>query len=89
MKFNIYRVPALVLIIVFLTANAGAFAQSCEGTPPPPPSGATTAHGSAPSQNQAPVGNGTWLLFGMAVLYGTWKIYHIKKANRANSPDIV
>lgn len=89
MKLIISGIPAFFLVLLFLTANVDASAQSCDGTPPPPPpSGSTTAHGTAGPYNQAPVGDGTWILLGLVMLYGTQRVYSMRKENKGLGSDI-
>lgn len=66
----------VVLIVLFLCVNASIIAQ-----PPPPPPPPSVGHGAKGNQGpgKAPIGEGTFLLFGLAGLYSARKFYVFKK----------
>jgi len=47
--------------------------------PPPPPSSGHGASGNAPPGGSAPIGEGMFLLIGLAGLYGGKKIYDLRQ----------
>lgn len=56
------------------------------GGPPPPPGGGHGGPGNGPPG--APIGEGIFLLIGMASLYGGKKVYSIKKNGNSNDKSL-
>ena len=66
------KLYSLILITVFLMLSLGAISQP----PPPPGDPSTSPTGNAPvGQANAPIGNGTLILFLLAAAYGGRKVY--------------
>ncbi len=78
MKKNYNVLKALLIFVLFISLSLAGSAQ----TPPPPPP--NTGHGQggnqAPSDGGAPIGDGMFILIGLAGLYAGKKVYDYKKA---------
>ena len=88
MRMRLERFRAIVVILILLVGlSTRSFSQNCGLPPPPPPSGnhGTTSSQSPGSENGAPVGNGTWVLIGMAAIYAARKAYTRKKVSDEDS----
>ncbi len=70
-----------ILLIVFTTSGSGLFAQP----PPPPPSQGHGLGSDNPPGSGAPIGDGMFLLLGLAGLYSVKKIYAHRTELKANS----
>ena len=71
-RFGIFNL--LLILVLFITINAAGIAQ----TPPPPPPGGV--HGQAGNKAPAaPIGEGIFLLIGLAGMYGSKKVYDHRK----------
>jgi hypothetical protein len=73
--FSVFK-PLMVFVLVF-ALNSVSLSQ-----PPPPPSkGHGTADNSLPgAEAGAPIGEGMFLLIGLAGLYGGRKVYDLRKS---------
>ena len=77
MKKQFYVFTALLIFILLLSINQYGLAQT---PPPPPPNGGHGLSGSqAPSDSGAPIGDGMFILIGLAGSYAGKKIYNQKK----------
>ncbi len=72
--FNIFK-PLMVFALVF-----ALHAVTLSQPPPPPPSIGHGATGNNPPGAGAPIGEGMFLLIGLAGLYGGRKVYDLRKS---------
>ena len=70
MKTHFRILPAFILIALFISIHTVSFAQP----PPPPPGGGHGQGGNQPPGAGAPIGDGMFLLIGLAGLYGGRKV---------------
>jgi hypothetical protein len=75
MKHYLKILKIFAILTVLLSIHTGSIAQP----PPPPPSGGHGGVGNAPPGGGAPVGEGMFILIGLAGLYGGKKIYDARK----------
>ncbi len=66
---------ALITLAIFISINSVSVAQP---PPPPPPGGGHGGGGNQPPAG-APVGEGMFLLFGLAGLYAGKKVYETRR----------
>lgn len=57
-----------------------SFAASAQTPPPPPPNTGHGGAGNAPAGPSGPIGDGMYILIGLAGLYAGKKVYDYKKA---------
>jgi len=75
MKKHFNPLKALLILVLFVSMSVCSFAQ----TPPPPPP--NSGHGQPGNQGPAsPIGDGMYLLIGLAGLYAGKKVYDYRKA---------
>jgi len=74
-SFKLY-ITLIVLSIVFSVSTV-SFSQP---PPPPPPTLGHGYSGDAPAGGGAPIGEGMFLLIGLAGIYGGRKVYDFRKA---------
>ncbi|MEI8046174.1 MAG: hypothetical protein WCI92_02245 [Bacteroidota bacterium] len=72
-RFGIFNL--LLVLVLFVTINAAGIAQ----TPPPPPNGGHGAAGNKDPGGGAPIGEGMFLLIGLAGMYGCKKVFDYRK----------
>jgi len=77
MKNNIRILITFLSFALFTSIYSTGMAQP--GGPPPPPGGGHGSGGNEPPAG-APVGEGVFLLIGLAGLYGGKKVYDIRKS---------
>jgi len=80
MKKDFKILKTFLALVLFLTIQIVSFSQP---PPPPPPS---IGHGSASNQQPgagAPIGEGLFMLIGLAGLYGGKKLYELRKSVNA------
>ncbi len=68
-RFGIFNL--LLVLVLFVTINAAGIAQT---PPPPPPGGGHGIAGNTPPGSSAPIGEGMFLLIGLAGMYGSKKV---------------
>jgi hypothetical protein len=73
MKLSYKILPFFVLFIIAASINTESIAQP----PPPPPSGHSLTTDNPPGGG-APIGDGMFLLLGLAGLYGGSKLYSLR-----------
>ena len=66
----------ILLLIILLAINLNTNAQPL---PPPPTEPNGQGNGYVGEQQGAPIGNGTLILISLAMLYGAWRIYNLRK----------
>ncbi len=77
MKKHFRLYTAILTLVLFTAINTVSMAQP----PPPPPDGHGLSGNKSPREaNGAPIGEGLFLLIGLAGLYGGKKIYDMRKA---------
>lgn len=72
-KFRILK--AFITLALYLSINAVSVAQP----PPPPPNGGHGLGSNSPPGAGAPIGDGVFLLVGLAGLYGGKKVFDLRK----------
>jgi len=73
-QFRIFT--AFITLVLFLSISTISIAQP----PPPPPPGGGHGQGGNQPAGGAPIGEGMFLLIGLAGLYGGKKVYDMRKA---------
>jgi len=74
---NHFKILITLIVLSFVFGvNTVSFSQP---PPPPPPSVGHGRAGNAPADAGAPIGEGMFLLIGMAGLYAGHKIYNLRK----------
>jgi len=76
MKKHFNPLKALLILVLFVSMSVCSFAQT--PPPPPPPNG---GHGQTGNQGPSgsPIGDGMYLLIGLAGLYAGKKVYDYRK----------
>jgi hypothetical protein len=75
---NHFRIFAAFLTLALLISiHVETFATG--GPPPPPPGGGHGGGGNNPPGSGAPIGEGMFILIGLAGLYGGKKVYDLRK----------
>lgn len=78
---NHFRIfAAFITLILLFSIHAESFAT---GPPPPPPGGGHGEGGNQAPGSGAPVGEGMFILIGLAGLYGGKKVYNLRKKTQS------
>jgi len=80
MKLSYKILPFFIFFIITASINTESIAQP----PPPPPAGHGLANDNPPGGG-APIGDGMFLLIGLAGLYGGKKAYDLRKGVKSES----
>jgi hypothetical protein len=80
MRKHFKLLKVLLAFTVLFSIHAVSFSQP----PPPPPSVGHGAPGNSPPGAGAPIGEGMFLLIGLAGLYGGKKILNLRKPGKVH-----
>ena len=77
MKKHFNLLKALLILVLFVSMSVCSFAQT---PPPPPPNSGHGQPGNSPAGPSSPIGDGMYILIGLAGLYAGKKVYDYRKA---------
>jgi predicted small lipoprotein YifL len=75
-QFNIFK--SLLVLVLFVSISVCGLAQP--PPPPPPPANGHGGTGNSPAGPSSPIGDGMYILIGLAGLYAGKKVYDYRKA---------
>ncbi len=77
MKNHFNASKALLVLVLFVSISVCGLAQT--PPPPPPPANGHGQTGNSPAGPSGPIGDGMYILIGLAGLYAGRKVYGYKK----------